>query len=90
MVKYFILDDHIKFDKGALRKYYNNKDYFYGIGFNEAKIKTEIPPRVMFDSNLTIYKDPKYPRLLCTDEILVLPSSTPLRMIVTATDVIHS
>jgi len=31
-----------------------------------------------------------YPRLLCTDQVLVIPSETPLRILVTGSDVIHS
>lgn len=31
-----------------------------------------------------------YPRLLTTDQVLVIPSETPLRFLVTSNDVIHS
>jgi len=31
-----------------------------------------------------------YPRLLCTDQVLVLPTETYIRVLVTSNDVIHS
>jgi heme/copper-type cytochrome/quinol oxidase subunit 2 len=31
-----------------------------------------------------------YPRLLTTDQVLVIPSETPLRFLITSNDVIHS
>lgn len=51
---------------------------------------TDIPLRPTVDSNLIIAKDPKFLRLLSTDQCLVIPSKTPIRILVTSNDVIHS
>lgn len=50
----------------------------------------DIPLRFTVDSNLIIAKDPKFLRLLSTDQCLVLPSKTPIRLLITSNDVIHS
>lgn len=50
----------------------------------------EMPSRFIVDSNLIIAKDPKFLRLLSTDQCLVIPSKTPIRILVTSNDVIHS
>lgn len=50
----------------------------------------DIPLRFTVDSNLIIAKDPKFLRLLSTDQCLVLPSKTPVRLLITSNDVIHS
>jgi len=50
----------------------------------------DIPLRYTIDSNLIIAKDPKFLRLLSTDQCLVLPSKTPIRLLITSNDVIHS
>jgi len=70
----------------------------YDKGFNGYKLLkerdlanfAEIPLRPTIDSNLIIAKDPKFLRLLSTDQCLVIPSKTPLRILVTSNDVIHS
>lgn len=49
-----------------------------------------IPTRLSVDCNMIIAKDPKFLRLLTTDQCLVLPSKTPIRLMVTSNDVIHS
>jgi len=56
----------------------------------ERAIFKDIPLRPTIDSNLIIAKDPKFLRLLSTDQCLVIPSKTPLRILVTSNDVIHS
>lgn len=54
-------------------------------------LKSHIPDRISFDSNLIVAKDTsKFPRLLTTDNVLVLPTKTPIRLLVTSNDVIHS
>jgi hypothetical protein len=50
----------------------------------------DIPLRPTVDCNLIIAKDPKFLRLLSTDQCLVIPSKTPIRLLVTSNDVIHS
>ena len=50
----------------------------------------EMPEKITIDSNLIIASDPKFLRLLSTDQCLVIPSKTPIRILVTSNDVIHS
>jgi heme/copper-type cytochrome/quinol oxidase subunit 2 len=41
--------------------------------------------------NLNLLQDcPYFYRLLCTDGVLVLPANTPIKLIVTSADVLHS
>lgn len=54
------------------------------------KIFKELPEKLLVDSNLIEAKDPKFLRLLSTDQCLVIPSKTPIRILVTSADVIHS
>ena len=53
-------------------------------------IISEIPNRITVDCNMIIAKDPKFLRLLTTDQCLVIPSKTPIRLLITSNDVIHS
>lgn len=52
----------------------------------------DIDRHLSFDSNLIIEDSLPlgYPRLLSTDNVLVLPSETPIRFLITSNDVIHS
>lgn len=50
----------------------------------------DLPEKLLVDSNLIEAKDPKFLRLLSTDQCLVIPSKTPIRVLVTSADVIHS
>jgi heme/copper-type cytochrome/quinol oxidase subunit 2 len=50
----------------------------------------DMPEKYLVDSNMIIAKDPKFLRLLSTDQCLVIPSKTPIRILVTSNDVIHS
>ena len=63
---------------------------YHTLGERDDLIIKDIPLRPTIDSNLIIAKDPKFLRLLSTDQCLVLPSKTPLRLLVTSNDVIHS
>jgi heme/copper-type cytochrome/quinol oxidase subunit 2 len=56
----------------------------------DVEIVKDIPLRLTVDCNLIIAKDPKFLRLLSTDQCLVLPSKTPIRLLITSNDVIHS
>jgi heme/copper-type cytochrome/quinol oxidase subunit 2 len=53
-------------------------------------IFSQLPTRISVDSNMVITQDLSQPRLLTTDQVLVLPSNTPVRLLITANDVIHS
>lgn len=53
-------------------------------------IMASIPRRLTVDCNMIIAKDPKFLRLLTTDQCLVIPAKTPIRFLITSTDVIHS
>ena len=72
-----------------LHRYFKNKELFqliskYFRNYEESKI--------MYDCVIISDEDlPKgYPRLLSTDQILVLPSHTIVRLMITSNDVIHS
>jgi len=56
----------------------------------DLDIVNKIPRRISVDCNLIIAKDPKFLRLLTTDQCLVIPSKTPIRFLITSNDVIHS
>jgi len=56
----------------------------------DTAIARQIPTRISVDCNLIIAKDPKFLRLLSTDQCLVIPSKTPIRFLITSSDVIHS
>lgn len=65
-----------------------NMMHDWSTGFHR---KSELPERISFDSNMIIAKDTsKFPRLLTTDNVLVLPTKTPIRLLITSNDVIHS
>jgi len=51
-----------------------------------------IDPTISIDCQILPDSDlPRgYPRLLCTDQVLVIPSDTTVRFLVTSNDVIHS
>lgn len=53
-------------------------------------IVNNIPQRLTVDCNMIIAKDPKFLRLLTTDQCLVIPAKTPIRFLITSADVIHS
>lgn len=53
-------------------------------------IMNSIPKRLTVDCNMIIAKDPRLLRLLTTDQCLVIPSKTPIRFLITSSDVIHS
>jgi heme/copper-type cytochrome/quinol oxidase subunit 2 len=57
-----------------------------------SHIEDTIEDTIVIDSQIIPEADlPKgYPRLLCTDQVLVIPSDTSLRVLVTSNDVIHS
>lgn len=54
------------------------------------EILSSIPRRLTVDCNMIIAKDPKFLRLLTTDQCLVIPAKTPIRFLITSSDVIHS
>jgi heme/copper-type cytochrome/quinol oxidase subunit 2 len=54
------------------------------------KILDSLPQRLTVDCNMIIAKDPKFLRLLTTDQCLVIPAKTPIRFLITSADVIHS
>ena len=59
--------------------------------FNVTKeILNSLPQRLTVDCNMIIAKDPKFLRLLTTDQCLVIPAKTPIRFLITSSDVIHS
>ena len=72
-----------------LYKSFNNKDFFqlmskYFREFEESKINYDCV--IIADEDL-----PKgYPRLLSTDQVLILPSHAIIRLLITSNDVIHS
>jgi cytochrome c oxidase subunit 2 len=64
-------------------------------GFHEffqrdSEILKDLPRRFTVDCNMIIAKDPKFLRLLSTDHCLVIPAKTPIRLLITSADVIHS
>lgn len=71
----------------AIDKTFNG---FKSLRDSDAKIINDIPLRLTVDCNLIIAKDSKFLRLLSTDQCLVLPSKTPIRLLITSNDVIHS
>ena len=56
---------------------------------DNEKVK-DIPRRLTVDCNMIIAKDPRFLRLLTTDQCLVIPAKTPIRLLITSADVIHS
>jgi heme/copper-type cytochrome/quinol oxidase subunit 2 len=60
------------------------------VAINDENIIASIPKRITVDCNMIIAKDPKFLRLLSTDQCLVIPAKTPLRFLITSSDVIHS
>jgi heme/copper-type cytochrome/quinol oxidase subunit 2 len=56
----------------------------------DEKLISQIPKRISVDCNLITAKNPKFLRLLSTDQCLVIPAKTPIRLMVTSDDVIHS
>jgi len=52
----------------------------------------DINKHISFDSNLITedFLPFGYPRLLSTDNVLVIPSETPIRFLISSNDVIHS
>lgn len=54
------------------------------------EILNSLPQRLTVDCNMIIAKDPKFLRLLTTDQCLVIPAKTPIRFLITSSDVIHS
>lgn len=63
---------------------------FHVLHQRDVETFKDIPLRPTVDCNLIIAKDPKFLRLLSTDQCLVIPSKTPIRLLVTSNDVIHS
>ena len=86
-IKNFAADDLVLAIE--LKRTFNNKELYqliskYFRNYEESKIMYDCV--VLSDTDL-----PKgYPRLLSTDQILVLPSHTIVRLMVTSNDVIHS
>jgi len=56
----------------------------------DTEILKDLPLRFTVDCNMIIAKDPKFLRLLTTDYCLVIPAKTPIRLLITSADVIHS
>lgn len=84
------LDDIVMYINEQKSKVLKN---FSGQKLLKAKDKIifdQIPKRLTIDSNMIIAKDPKFLRLLTTDQCLVIPSKTPIRLLITSNDVIHS
>ena len=71
-------------------KYKNDKKGLLMLQEFDQKLMDSIPRRITIDSNMILTKDPKFLRLLATDQCLVIPSKTPIRLMVTSNDVIHS
>jgi heme/copper-type cytochrome/quinol oxidase subunit 2 len=70
-------------------------DFFYYVLFNEntyLDIENSLEDTIIIDCQIIPESDlPKgYPRLLCTDQVLVIPTETTIRVLVTSNDVIHS
>ena len=65
-------------------------DHVKDLIVQKRAIISEIPNRITVDCNMIIAKDPKFLRLLTTDQCLVIPSKTPIRLLITSNDVIHS
>lgn len=83
--KYEMLHTKLLYLSGLFHDQYiqNNKNVM-------NNILMSIPRRLTVDCNMIIAKDPKFLRLLTTDQCLVIPAKTPIRFLITSTDVIHS
>jgi len=70
---------------------YEYSDYSY-VSFNEDGTSEYVDRIVAFDSNMVYEDELKVgePRLLTTDNAVVLPTDTHIRVIITAQDVLHS
>lgn len=93
---------HITSDKTFFKKF--NKRYMWLLSISHKahnihyerefkvtnKILDSLPQRITVDCNMIIAKDPKFLRLLTTDQCLVIPAKTPIRFLITSADVIHS
>lgn len=70
------------FKKSSIKNFIDTKDFYIAL--------TNLPEHIIFDSNLIITSKLEQPRLLTTDQVLVIPVNTPIRFLITSNDVIHS
>lgn len=81
-------ENNILSDK-EVKKEFNKKNF---IQYLSKKLRTYEESKIIYDSVIVSDENlPKnYPRILSTDQVLVLPTYTSIRLLVTSTDVIHS
>ena len=84
------LDTIALFINESKAKIFNNNISHLNLAAQDKEILSRIPRRITVDANLIIAKDPKFLRLLTTDQCLVIPAKTPIRLLITSNDVIHS